>query len=65
MSGILLTEEVDVTIIASNVKYYENLGYKIPMRKSTDIIYKKAGVFFNYGNLRRIYKKTLEESEAC
>lgn len=35
------------------------------MRKSTDIIYKKAGVFFNYGNLRRIYKKTLEESEAC
>lgn len=31
---ILLTKEVEITIIASNVKYYESLGYKIPMRES-------------------------------
>lgn len=57
MIGILLTKEVEVTIIANNVKYYENLGYKIPMRKSTDIVYKQTGKEYVYDLFNKITVK--------
>lgn len=57
MIGILLTKEVEITIVASNVKYYENLGYKIPMRKSTDLVYKQTGKKYVYDLFKKIRVK--------
>lgn len=57
MIGILLTKEVEITIVASNVKYYENLGYKIPMRKSTDLVYKQTGKKYVYDLFKKIKVK--------
>lgn len=31
---MLLTKEVEINLVSSNIKYYENLGYKIPRVKS-------------------------------
>lgn len=32
----ILTKEVEVKVISSTVKYYESLGYEIPMRKASE-----------------------------
>lgn len=57
MRLILLTKEVEMTIVARNVEYYKNLGYKIPMRKSNDIIYKQTGKEYVYDLLKKIAVK--------
>ena len=31
----IITKEIEVTTNSNTVKYYENLGYKIPMKKAS------------------------------
>lgn len=43
----ILTEEVEVKVNTSNIKYFEDLGYQIPMRKACDR-FQKRGIEFVY-----------------
>jgi len=45
---MLLTKEVTTTLSAKNVKYYEKLGYKIPMRKASTLNMKNNNVDYVY-----------------
>lgn len=44
----VLTKEVEVKINSKTVKYYESLGYDIPMKKASDSHYKRYGKEFMY-----------------
>ena len=44
----ILTKEVEVKANSMNIKYYEELGYKIPTKKSTKEYYNRTGKEFCY-----------------
>ena len=54
---MLLTKEVEVKIISSNVEYYKSLGYDIPMKPSTKSYYKLTGKEFVYDLWKTIMVK--------
>lgn len=45
---MLLTKEIEVKLSSATAKYYEELGYSIPMKKSTKSSYKKYKKEFVY-----------------
>ena len=57
----LITEEVQVTIQANNVKYYENLGYTIPLRKPTKSMSYKKDIVYDIGNFITVKIEDLQK----
>ena len=53
----ILTNEVEVKLNSYNVKYYEDLGYNIPMRKASEIYRKKKKKDFVYDFSKTIIVK--------
>ena len=44
----ILTKKVEVKLNSMNIKYYEKLGYKVPMKKASNEYYRKTGKEFCY-----------------
>lgn len=44
----LITKEVEVKVNAYTIKYYESLGYKIPLRKASKSVFQHTGKEFCY-----------------
>ena len=40
---MILTKEVEMRVHGSNIKYYESLGYELPKRKASKIVYRRTG----------------------
>lgn len=54
---MMLTKEAEVKVNNFTAKYYESLGYKIPMRKTMQSTYEKTGKEFAYDTSKTIMIK--------
>lgn len=45
---MILTKEVEVKVTSNNIKYYESLGYKIPMKKASETTRKRYNKDYVY-----------------
>ena len=59
----ILTKEVEVKIRNNDIKYYENLGYEIPKKKSSESYYKKYKERFVYDLSKPIIVKVEDLSK--